>query len=680
MSHPHTPILTARAHGGGRYELRALTGKAEAELLIYGEIGADPFADESVGAGAIVTALAELPVDYLTVRINSYGGVVSDGLAIHNALRRHQAAVTVAVDGVAFSIASLIAMAGDTVQMAENALMMLHAPWGLAMGNARDLRDLADTMDKYAEAMATAYANKTGRDKAEFVALLTDGADHYYTAAEAVEAGLADQVTAEAMRLAAADRSRLRDLYRRSLPAAAFAALGHPTDPPVTAAPRSPAPAGTPAPATSTEGNTMPNDATRASGSGGDAPTDNVITINAAREDAVKAERERIAEIQAIARAYPQLAEDAAAAIQAGSTLDAFRAVIIPKLGTPRPLGMEPGQLDMERADRNSYSLMKAMRAHVSGDWKQAGLERECSIAIAARAKRDPRGFFVPTDLHWGSPVRAVQTKETDTAGGYLVRTDTGDFIDNLRALSVLFGLGARRLGDLQGDMSFPKKTGSASFTWISEDTDSADTALTFGALSMSPKTASGSVPISRKLLLQSSPDIEMLVRDDLLTGAALAVDLAGINGSGVGAEPQGVINTTGVNTTAISTDTAPTFVEMVSFESEVATDNALLGTLAYLTTPTIRGVLKTTKKDAGSGEFVWTGNDVNGYAAAVSSQVPTSKIIFGNWSDLLIGFWGTIDVKVDEATKAASGGLVLRAFVDADTGVRRPTSFCVGT
>lgn len=173
-----------------------------AEVFIYGDIG-ESWWDETVTARDFVKEVAALDVDHLTVRINSVGGSVPDGLAIYNALRRHPAHVTVAVDGMAMSIASLIAMAGDSVEMAENAILMIHAPWTYASGNSADMREAADMLDKWAEAMATSYAAKTGKDAAEILALLTDGEDHYYTAAEALADKFVDAVVS-AMPIAAA--------------------------------------------------------------------------------------------------------------------------------------------------------------------------------------------------------------------------------------------------------------------------------------------------------------------------------------------------------------------------------------------------------------------------------------------------------------------------------------------
>lgn len=188
-----------------------------AEIYIYGDIG-ESWYEETVTAAEFVRELAALDVAEITVRINSIGGSVPDGLAIYNAMRRHPATITVEVDGMAFSVASLIAMGGDKVHMASNALLMVHAPWTFAAGNSRDLRDLADQLDIWAQAMATSYAARTG-DQAGALAMLTDGEDHYFTAEDALAAGYIDAITDPLPMAASAARNF--DLSRfRSLPAA----------------------------------------------------------------------------------------------------------------------------------------------------------------------------------------------------------------------------------------------------------------------------------------------------------------------------------------------------------------------------------------------------------------------------------------------------------------------------
>lgn len=179
------------------YDIKAranASGEQTAEVFIMGDIG-ESWWGESVAAVDFVKEIAALDVSALTVRINSYGGSVSDGLAIYNALRRHKATVTTAIDGVAMSIASLIAMAGDEVEMAENAILMIHAPWGGLMGNSKEMREYADVLDKMAGAMATSYAARSGKSIEDMLALLTDGEDHYYTADEALAEGFVTSTT-----------------------------------------------------------------------------------------------------------------------------------------------------------------------------------------------------------------------------------------------------------------------------------------------------------------------------------------------------------------------------------------------------------------------------------------------------------------------------------------------------
>lgn len=190
----------AAADGGELPTIRPLMvlrpvadASSEYELLVYGDIG-ESWWGESVTALDVVQQLQALPATtaQINVRINSYGGSVSDGIAIYNALRRHSAKKVVSVDGVAMSSASLIAMAGDEIRVSSASLVMIHAPWGFAQGNAQDMRLMADVLDTYASAMAGAYANKTGKPTADMLALLTDGQDHYYTGEQALAAGFAD--------------------------------------------------------------------------------------------------------------------------------------------------------------------------------------------------------------------------------------------------------------------------------------------------------------------------------------------------------------------------------------------------------------------------------------------------------------------------------------------------------
>lgn len=166
---------------------------ADAEVLIYGDIGENWYGDGVIGV-EVVKALANITAKHILVRISSYGGSVKDGIEIHNALRAHAAKITTRIESVAASIASVFLMAGDTVQSYSNGLFMAHAPWTIAAGNAQDMRATADMLDAHAKVIAASYARQTGRTADEEMSTVLDGKDHWFTAAEAKAAGYIDEV------------------------------------------------------------------------------------------------------------------------------------------------------------------------------------------------------------------------------------------------------------------------------------------------------------------------------------------------------------------------------------------------------------------------------------------------------------------------------------------------------
>jgi ATP-dependent protease ClpP protease subunit len=166
----------------------SIGGNAPATLHIYDEIGY-----WGITASDLVAELSALDVSAIDVHINSPGGEIFDGIAIMNALRAHRATVTTYVDSLAASIASVIAMAGDRVVMAPNSQLMIHDGSGLCIGNAAEMREMADLLDRQSDNIASVYAEKAGGDVADWRALMT--AETWYTAEEAVAAGLADEVS-----------------------------------------------------------------------------------------------------------------------------------------------------------------------------------------------------------------------------------------------------------------------------------------------------------------------------------------------------------------------------------------------------------------------------------------------------------------------------------------------------
>ena len=167
----------------------------KAEVWIYDSIGEDFWSGGGVTAKKFQEELSAIKKSQIDLHINSPGGAVFEGMAIYNLLKQHPANVTTYIDGIAASIASVIALAGNEVHMADNALFMVHNPSGMVMGTAADMRSLADVLDKIRSAMSVVYSKKSGKTDEEISALLD--AETWMTASEAMEAGFVDSVEDE---------------------------------------------------------------------------------------------------------------------------------------------------------------------------------------------------------------------------------------------------------------------------------------------------------------------------------------------------------------------------------------------------------------------------------------------------------------------------------------------------
>ncbi|HBM2955474.1 TPA: Clp protease ClpP [Klebsiella oxytoca] len=187
------------------FRMQAKAEPGEAEIYIYDEIGF-----MGVTAKSFVTELKALgDLSHIDLHINSPGGEVFEGIAIYNALKTTGAAITVHIDGVAASMASILAMVGNPVIMPENTMMMIHKPWGFAGGDANDLRDYANLLDQLETVMIPAYCNKTGKTEEEIAAMLAD--ETWLTAAECVALGFADQTIPALIAMNCIDSNRIED-------------------------------------------------------------------------------------------------------------------------------------------------------------------------------------------------------------------------------------------------------------------------------------------------------------------------------------------------------------------------------------------------------------------------------------------------------------------------------------
>ena len=400
---------------------------------------------------------------------------------------------------------------------------------------------------------------------------------------------------------------------------------------------------------------------------------DNTVVL----EDVRKAELGRITDIEAIG-AQHGFTTDARAAIESGKSADNFRSHVLSNISKPAPV--IDTDIGLTAKEVRNFSFMRAIHALANPSDRRAqeaaAFEFEASRAASEKMGRQAQGIFVPSDV-----LKRDLNVGTATAGGHTVSTDllTNSFIESLENSMQVAGLGATVLRDLQGNIAIPRQTGGATAYWVAESGAVTESAAAFDQLTMSPKTVGAFSDLSRKLLLQSSMDIESFVRNDLAMRLALAIDHKAINGDGSSNTPTGILSTTGIGSVTFGASGAPTFGEMVDVETQVSQDNALMGSLAYMTTAAMAGGLKQKAKDTGSGQFVLANGQANGYPVAVTNQCAANTAIFGNWADLIIAMWGGLDINVDTSTGSTSGTVRVVAMQDVDVAVRHAQSFAKG-
>jgi HK97 family phage major capsid protein/HK97 family phage prohead protease len=397
------------------------------------------------------------------------------------------------------------------------------------------------------------------------------------------------------------------------------------------------------------------------------------------RSEAAEAERTRIADISALTSKH-NMDDLGRQLIEGGRSLDEARAAVLDKMNIHQePVTMSAAEIGLSARESRKFSFLRAINYLANPTDRSAreaaAFEIEASDAAAAKLGRQSRGITIPQDV-----LRRDLNVGAATAGGNLVATelDAGSFIDLLRNASALDQAGATVLTGLTGNVAIPRQSGAGTAYWVAESGAPTESQQSVDQVSLTPKTVAAFTDYSRRLMLQSSIDVENMVRTDLATVLALKIDLAGLYGTGSNSEPLGLKLTTGVGTEDFAAAT-PTFAEVVALESDVATANALMGSPVYLMNAAMRGGLKTKQKDAGSGLFVMEGDLVNGYRGVLSNQVASGDLWFGNFADLIIGYFSGLDLMVDPYTHSTSGTVRVVAMQDVDIAVRHPESFSRG-
>nr|BAR29267.1 phage major capsid protein [uncultured Mediterranean phage uvMED]BAR29310.1 phage major capsid protein [uncultured Mediterranean phage uvMED]BAR29329.1 phage major capsid protein [uncultured Mediterranean phage uvMED]BAR29359.1 phage major capsid protein [uncultured Mediterranean phage uvMED]BAR29400.1 phage major capsid protein [uncultured Mediterranean phage uvMED] len=368
-------------------------------------------------------------------------------------------------------------------------------------------------------------------------------------------------------------------------------------------------------------------------------------------------------------------------AIKDGVSVEEFRGELLENISNDVSLET-PTDIGLTEKETKRFSIMRAINAMANPTDRKAQeaakFEFECSEAAQRAYGKTAQGVMLPDEVlrNWN------QRDLSAGSDGDLIGQDyrAGDFIDVLRNNSAVMPM-ATMLNGLSGDVKIPRKTAASTAAFISSEGGAAgESEFTVGSVSMSPKTLGAFTDVTRQLMIQSSIDVENLIRNDLAQSMAIAIDDAALEGSGSSGNPTGITNTSGINSVSLSSAAAPTFAEMVSMETAVRVDNALLGDLAYIVHPTNYGTLKTTEKATNTAQFVAVNDEINGYKVVVSPQLTANNYVFGNFNDLLVGMFGGLDLVVDPYSNSSSGTVRIVALQSVDVAVRHAVSFCAAS
>lgn len=341
-----------------------------------------------------------------------------------------------------------------------------------------------------------------------------------------------------------------------------------------------------------------------------------------------------------------------------------------------------------------SFMFTKAMQAAKAGKALD-GVERE----MYEEAEREVKENGKSLEGNIAIPSKFIQIGKKQkrdltiaTEGGDVRPLDLQSVIPILAPNPVISQLGAQTLTGIVGNVQFPRHNGAASLAWEGETDANAETTPTFDKVEMSPNRVGGFIDVSQTFIRQTSFDAESWVRNELNRVIGLEIDETSFQGSGSGSEPTGILNVAGIGSADIGTNGgAPTYSKVKELLSDVEVANALMGDLSFVSTPQVAYKLAETPKQASGveGNFVYNmerGENLLGYNYVRTNQMPSNltkgtgtnlhALLFGNFSEWIIGQWGGIDLLVDPYTQATSGliRVVINAYFDMDT--RHAASF----
>lgn len=389
-----------------------------------------------------------------------------------------------------------------------------------------------------------------------------------------------------------------------------------------------------------------------------------------------------------------------------------------------------PGFLDLTEKDRKRYNIAAAIseiaeaqlgrrpvqKAEESGLVFEADEAIRAGLAKTGNVRKPGAGILMPLDMRidLASASRGAQIAMmfqrasvtgnivgTSSLGGAGVQTSLVGFIDLLRARTKCFQMGVRFLPGLTDTIGFVRQLTANTFSWTGENpsTELSLTAATLEVYTMSPKIGMAGSAYSRRMLAQSSFDVNSFVLNDLNIITSIGIDTAVHSGLGSSNQPTGIRATSGVQSKTLGTHGAAlAWADLVDIERLVAVANADIGTIGFLTNPNVRSKLKQTQKNTSAGApYLWESvanmglqpiDNLNGYQAQITTGIPSnltkgtnttvcSALIYGVWDQAKVGEWGgCAEIIVNPFTYAKQNVIEITSTMGIDVGVDQPTAF----
>jgi HK97 family phage major capsid protein len=324
------------------------------------------------------------------------------------------------------------------------------------------------------------------------------------------------------------------------------------------------------------------------------------------------------------------------------------------------------------------YSVMNVLR-NLAGEKSDVGFEMEISQELGRQRGKTPKGVIIPFSALSQRDL-SVSGTSSATVATYL---DSANFIDLLRTKYVIGQAGVTFMPGVVGNLSIPKMSAGATAYHVAEGLDVTESAPTLANVTGSPHTIGALVDVTRRMLEQSTPAIEALVRTEIEERLMRGVQIAVFAGTGTNGQPSAITTATGINNPSISSAGTPTYAEILNFPGTIMADNAEADGQKFIMTAEVWAKLAATLVGTDGAHTVLdpVSKTCIGFPYFTTEDVPANSLWFGDWSTVVVPFWGNgVEIASDNAKLFASGGITLRALLDYDVMVRQGAKLAYNT